>query len=92
MDILTSDNPVFYPKYAQLTTIEAYNALNDAISDSYRYPRNATDYYSDPAPTVSSDGNYYMQITPDVQANHGECLTGVTLVDVLPVQSNEGNG
>ena len=64
-------------KYLKLTTIEEYNALNDAISTSRGYPNNltGTERYApdDPEPVNITDDNgnvmesyYQMELTNDI--------------------------
>ena len=77
---------IYTEKRAVLQTIEDYTALNDTIGDSYGFPRFGTSFYSDPNPQPNWDGMYYMEITPDVQQNHAECLDGITLIDLIPTQ------
>lgn len=84
IETIELQEPVFTTKYAVLPKIEDYNNLNDLIGDTYQYPRNATAFYADPNPVIIWDQQYYMRIETDVQRNHAECLTGITLVDSIP--------
>lgn len=83
---IISTEPVFTQKFAVLPTIEAYSTLNDTIGDSYGFPRFGTSFYSDPQPLPGWDEKYYMVITTDVQQYHADCLTGIELIDTIPVE------
>lgn len=85
--------PIEPIRYAQFTTIEAYNAVNTAII-AYKdeltggeYTRTNTLYAYNPEPEANWDGMYYMPATPDlVEAGLFE---GVTLLDSVPVEPVE---
>ena len=85
-EIITEQLPVFTTKYAVLPALEAYTALNDLIGDGYGFPRFGTSFYSDPMPQPNWDGLYYMEITPDVQQYHADCIVGTELIDSVPVE------
>lgn len=79
-------------KFAVLDTLEAYQALNNAIGTAKSYPdeRSDTMNYSDPEPTAI-DGIFYMQITPEVQEKYPSTLNGIVLIDSIPVEVIEDN-
>jgi hypothetical protein len=85
--------PIEPIRYAQFTTLEAYNAVNTAIvawkdqQTNGEYSRTDTVYEYSPEPEANWDGMYYMPATPDmVEAGLFE---GITLLDSVPVEPVE---
>jgi hypothetical protein len=82
--------PQFKTMFAKLPTLEAYNALNDAIGTAKSYPDEKSDTmcYGDPNPTPVN-GLYFIEITAEVQERWPELLAGFELIERKPDVYNQ---
>jgi len=83
------DEITYKTMFAQLQSIEQYTELNDRIGKAMKYPdeKSDTDNYSDLSPTPIN-GEYFMEITAEVQRSFPIVLVGVELVEFKPVQDD----
>lgn len=77
-------------RYAQFTSLEAYNTVNTAIAawkdqqTNGEYSRTDTSYEYNPEPEIAWNGSYYMPAKPE-QVEAG-LFEGITLMDSVPVE------
>jgi len=83
------DEITYKTMFAQLQSIEQYTEMNDRIGKAMKYPdeKSDTDFYSDPNPNPIN-GEYFMEITAEVQRSFPIVLVGVELVEFKPVQDD----
>ena len=83
------EQPTFKTMYAKLQTIEAYTELNNRIGKAMKYPdeKSDTEFYADPNPSPIN-GEYFMEITADVQKRFMSVLNGIELVEFNPIQDD----
>ena len=83
------DEITYKTMFAQLQSIEQYTEMNDRIGKAMKYPdeKSDTDFYSDPNPNPIN-GEYFMEITAEVQRSFPLVLVGVELVEFKPVQDD----